>query len=106
MKQSNVPFVVKIGVFIVVTVVIWLIFSIYNALVTPPDIQVPSDRLQNFDATFDEKALTELQESIYLSEEDVSQNIVVVEDEEIEEIVEAEEVEEELETEEPADEES
>ncbi len=97
------PFFINLISILLVTVLIWIGYSIYSALSKPAQINVPKEALEDFDATLDDEALIRLQESVYLNEEELVDSVTVVSTPQPENI-EVEEGETELINEEPADE--
>jgi len=92
MKQK--PTFVNIIVLTLVTVFIWIGYSIYASLSRPISTEVPQEALENFDPTLDAEAVSKLQQSIYLGEDEIVASTPQPE-EEIEEVLEEEVIEEE-----------
>ena len=76
MKNNRKPFIIKLGYLTIVTTLFWIAYSAYAAFNKPVDVAIPPESLQTFDPTLDEGALSTLQQSIYLTEEDLTSTIV------------------------------
>lgn len=86
MTSSRRPFIINFIVLTLITAVIWILYSVYGALVKPVEVNVPPEALENFDARLDAEALSKLQQSIHLTESELEESgsVVVVPEEETE----------------------
>ena len=78
MNKGKKPFIINLLIFTVITIVIWIMYSIYIAISSPAVINVPESALQSFDPTLDVEGLTKLQQSIYLSEEELEESVTTI----------------------------
>lgn len=78
MTKSKRPLIINFFAFTLVTVLVWVVYSLYVAFTKPADINVPPQSLENFDTRLDAEALTKLQQSIYLTENELVESASVV----------------------------
>jgi hypothetical protein len=72
------PLIINFFALTLITVIVWVVYSLYVALTKPTDITVPPQALENFDTRLDAEALTKLQQSIYLTENELVESASVV----------------------------
>src|SRR5690606_25663517 len=70
--------IINATILTLITIVVWVAYSVYDAYVRPVDVIVPPETLENFEPRLDAEALSALQQSIYLTEEELSQSVNVV----------------------------
>ena len=74
MKKSKTPIPVTILLFTVITIVSWVVFSIYRAFTIKPAPAVPPEILEPLSATLDLTSLNKIQQRINLREEEIGNN--------------------------------
>lgn len=68
MKNIKAPSIVTIAILSVITIVFWIIFSVFRLLSTPTDIKVPEEILSPLNPTLDIGTLRSVEGKIFFSE--------------------------------------
>lgn len=78
MKNPKLPSLVSILVLTLLTVVMWISFSIYRALTTKPTPEVPSAISQPLTPTLDKSTLDKIESKIFLNDSQIPDNVTSV----------------------------
>lgn len=65
MKKPKPPSIVSIAIMTTITVFVWIGYSVYKVLTTPPEINVPQEILAPLSPTLDTQTLAEISEKVY-----------------------------------------
>lgn len=76
------PSLVTITIMTTITVFIWIGYSVYKVLISPPDIDIPQEVLEPLSPALDVETLAEISEKVYFEEGSTGQfSATVVENE-------------------------
>ncbi len=76
-KKKSKPVVVKLAIFTVITVFIWIGFEVYRALTQRPAPEVPAEVLKSLDPSLDTNSLGKLENRLYLKDEEIGDTVLV-----------------------------
>jgi hypothetical protein len=71
MKIKDAPPIVKIAFMSLITVIIWITFDVYRALTVEPSPEVSEEVLRGLSPALDVTALNQLQNRVYVSDEQI-----------------------------------
>lgn len=69
MTKLKVPSYVTILILTTITIVFWIIFSVYQVFTDKPEGKVSDETLENLSPTLDSETVTELESRIYFTED-------------------------------------
>ena len=70
--KNKTPSVVIIAVLTVITIITWIFYEVYQALTTPPPLEVSQEILAPITPAFDSQSLGRLQESVFFEDEQIT----------------------------------
>jgi hypothetical protein len=76
MEKQKRPSFVIIGILTVVTIFLWISFSVYRAFTTTPSIKVPDDILKPIIPTLDSKTLSKIDQRVFFEEGEIRQILI------------------------------
>lgn len=76
MKKIKLPNGVAILVLTLITVVMWVSFSIYHAVGKKPDVKVPTEVSKPLSPTLDVEVINMIESRSYLDDSQIPQNVV------------------------------
>jgi hypothetical protein len=68
MKKRRAPRLVTVAILTTLTVIFWIIYSLYDVLTSTPPVNVPPEILAPINPTLDKDALDSIQERVYFEE--------------------------------------
>ncbi len=76
MKKIKLPNAVAILVLTLITVVMWVSFSIYHAVGKKPDVKIPAEVSKPLTPTLDTEVINMIESRTYLDDSQIPQNVV------------------------------
>jgi hypothetical protein len=76
MKKTKLPNIVAVLILTLITVVMWVSFSIYRAVVSAPSAVVPAAVSQPLTPTLDSEAMTLLESRVFIDESQIPDSVV------------------------------
>ncbi len=76
-NDRGIPPLLRYGIFLVVTVVMWIAFETYREFSVKPSLPVPEEILRPLTASLDSAALDELQRRINLGESEIGDTVIL-----------------------------
>lgn len=76
MKNVRAPKPVVVAALTLLTVVAWIIFGVIRIIVKPEDVNVPNEILAPLDPSLNTQILTNLENRIFLSDEEIGEIII------------------------------
>lgn len=89
MKKEKTPFIVSLAILTLVTSIVWIFFSLYRVFAKKSDIKVPDTILDSFSPDLDEKIISEIENKVFIDQNQIP-DIIVQENVITEEIIEEE----------------
>lgn len=78
MKKTKLPSYITILVLTLLTVVVWIAFSIYRALTTKPEPVVPAEISQLLTPSLDKETINLIQTRVFIDDTEIEDNVVNV----------------------------
>jgi hypothetical protein len=78
MKKIKAPNLVTLAILTTITVLFWVFFSVFRVFANKPSVSVPPEVLEPITPTLDSETLGKIGQGVYLMEEDIPQNTVVL----------------------------
>ncbi|TEU02746.1 hypothetical protein E3I18_00440 [Candidatus Woesebacteria bacterium] len=76
MEKQKRPSFVIIGILTVVTIFLWISFSVYRAFTITPSIKVPDDILKPITSSLDTETLSKIDQRAFFEEGEISQILI------------------------------
>lgn len=76
MKKTKLPNIVAVLILTLITVVMWVSFSIYRAVVSTPAAVVPAAVSQPLTPSLDSEAMTLLESRVFIDESQIPDSVV------------------------------
>lgn len=71
MKKQKLPTLVVIAILTTVTIVFWIIYSLYNSIVSKPVLNIPSGVLDEVSPEIDIPALDKIGQRVFFEEDQI-----------------------------------
>lgn len=78
MKKTKTPTLVILSILTVITIVIWIVFSIVRVWTKPESIDISSKILKPLSPTLDSESLNQLNQRIFFSEREIEEIISTI----------------------------
>lgn len=75
MKKAKIPSIVAVMILTVVTVSVWIVFSVVRIFTTEPTPSIPPEILNPLNPNYDKTAVDKIQERIYFDKEQVFETV-------------------------------
>lgn len=76
MNKKNKPFIVKLLILSIITIIIWIGFEVYRAFTVKPSPPVPPEILSPINPILDQQALDELQNRLNLDDSEIGDTLI------------------------------
>ena len=76
MEKQKRPSFVIIGILTVVTIFLWISFSVYRAFTITPSIKVPDDILKPITSSLDTETLSKIDQRVFFEEGEIRQILI------------------------------
>ena len=76
MKEPKAPRLVTIAIITTTTIIFWVFFDLYRVFTTTPPVNVPAELMVPITPTLDIHSLENIENRIYLSEEEIPEILV------------------------------
>lgn len=68
MKQQRVPSLISIAILTTITIIFWVVFSVYRVLTSKPSPNIPENILEPLNPTLDEGIIAKIQKRTFFGE--------------------------------------
>lgn len=76
MKKEKIPHIISLAILTLITSVLWIFFSLYRVFTSKPNYKVSEEILTPFSATLDEKIILEIENRVFIEQNQIPDNIV------------------------------
>jgi hypothetical protein len=76
MEKQKRPRFVIVGILTVITIFLWISFSVYRAFTTTPSIKVPDEILKPITSTLDTETLSKIDQRTFFEEGEINQILI------------------------------
>ena len=81
MKKNKLPSIVSIAILTLITCVFWIFFNIYRAFTKVTPLDIPTEIMAEINPNLDTKALDDLENRVYLEENQIPQTQITLPEE-------------------------
>ena len=76
MKKEKLPYIISLAILTLITSVLWIFFNLYRVFTNKPDYKVSEEILAPFSATLDQKIISEIENRVFIEQNQIPDNIV------------------------------
>ena len=76
MKKQKLPSLIAILILTLITVVIWVSFNVYRAIVSTPPLVVPAEVSEPLNPKLDTDAMGRIESSVYVDESQIPDSVI------------------------------
>ncbi len=75
MKKAKIPSIVAVMILTVITISVWIVFSVVRIFTTEPTLSIPPEILNPLNPNYDKNVVDKIQERIYFDKEQVFETV-------------------------------
>jgi hypothetical protein len=83
MKKPKAPKLVTVAIFTTITIIFWVFISLYNIIMSTPDINVDPELLEPINPNLEKEALDRLEGRIFFEEGETNSPVIIRENTQI-----------------------